>query len=57
MVFLFSRVYLLDIVLGILDNYFMWLSIELVDDGNLIPFSVFNPPALKPEALDVIWKL
>jgi len=51
---LFSGVDLLDVVLGVFNYNLVRLSIQPVYNCNLVAFSVFNPPALEAEALDVI---
>ena len=55
MVFLFARVNLLDVVLGVLNNDLVRLAIEFVDNSYLISLSVLDPPGFKPQLLNVVF--
>ena len=54
MILLLPRVDLFNIVLGVLNDNFMRLAVELVNDGDLVSLPVFYPPRFEPQALNVV---
>ena len=49
-----SRVNLLDVVLCVLDNDFVRLAVQSVDDLDQVLLSLLNPPRREAQTLDVV---
>lgn len=56
LVLLLARVDFLDIVFGVLDDDFVRLIVQSVDDADLVSLFVLHPPRFKANELDVVFK-